>query len=112
MPSVGGSLAYRDIRHRSDKFDVIRCIGHGMRGRMDIFGRIVGHQQSIFVIEIPSVAGRPVDGLLRARSIVGMNALNDHVERDERRLVVAKYSESFLRPDNFAGSDAPAEAAG
>src|SRR5258708_33408173 len=99
MPSVGGSLAYRDIRHRSDKFDAIRCLGHGMRGRMDIFGRIVRHQQSLFVIEIPSVAGRPVDGLLRARSIVGMNALNAPVERDERRPGVAMYSATFLAPD-------------
>jgi len=30
--------------HRSDKFDATRCIGHSMRRRMDIFGRVVGHQ--------------------------------------------------------------------
>ena len=83
-----------------------------MRGSMDIFDRAVGHQQSISVIEILPVAGCAVDGLLRARTIVRMNALKDHIEREKRGLVVAKYSESFVRPDDFAGDGAPAETAG
>src|SRR5258708_36024765 len=83
-----------------------------MRRCMNILGRAVGHQQSILVIEIPSVVGCPVDGLLRAGAILGMNALNDRIERDRRCLVVDKYSKSLLRPDNFPGDDTPAEAAG
>src|SRR5258708_33323239 len=83
-----------------------------MRRCMNILGRAVGHQQSILVVEIPSVVGCPIDGLLRAGPILWMNALNDRIERDGRCLVVAKYSKSLLRPDNFPGDDTPAEAAG
>src|SRR5437870_8297173 len=43
---------------------------------------------------------------------VRVNTLNDRLDPDGRRLVVAKYPERFLRPDDFAAGDAPAEAAG
>jgi len=83
-----------------------------MRRRMDIIVES-RHQQSIFVIEILGPRWTPGRWSSWAPApIVGMNALNDHVERDKRRLVVAEYSESFLRPDDFAGGDAPAEAPG
>ena len=112
MQLLFGSLARRDVRHRADKFDAAGCIRYRMRRGMDMFDRAVGHQQPIFVIEILAVAGRAVDGLLHARPIVGMNALKDRVEADRRRLVVAEYPEGLVRPDDFAGGDAPAEAAG
>src|SRR5439155_15595616 len=107
-----GSLAGTDVRHGSDKFDVARCIRYGMRGSMDMLDRSVGHQQSISVREVLSVTGCALDGLFHARTIIWMNALKDRGVLDGGGLVVAKYSECFLRPDEFAAGDAPAEAAG
>ena len=112
MQSFFGPLARGDVRHRSDKFDAIGCIRYGVRRRVDMFDRAVGQQQSIFVIEILAVAGRAVDGSLYTRAVVRVNTLNDRLDPDGRRLVVAKYPERFLRPDDFAAGDAPAEAAG
>ena len=107
-----GALAGGDVRHRPDKFDVTRRIRYGMRGGMDMFDRAVGHQQSISVREVLPVAGRAVHGLLHARTIIRVDALNDCFELDGGGLVVAKYSKCFLRPDNFAAAGAPAKAAG
>ena len=112
MQSFFGSLSRGDIRHRSDKFDAIRCIRYGMRRRMDMLDRTVGQQQSIFVIEILAVAGRAVDGSLYARAVVRVDTLNDRLDPDGRRLVVAEYPERFLRPDDFAAGNTPTEAAG
>ena len=41
-----------------------------------------------------------------------MGALNEHVDGDGRSLVVSKDPEILVRPDDLAGGDAPAEAAG
>src|SRR5437867_5501027 len=79
---------------------------------VDMLDRAVRHQQSISVLEVPSVAGRAVDGLFHPRTIVRMNALKHRGVVDGASLVVAKYSECFLRPNEFAAGDAPAEAAG
>src|SRR5512144_2632604 len=83
-----------------------------MRGGMDMFDRAVGHQQSISVREVLAVAGRAVDGLLHARTIIRMNALNDCIELDRRGTLELEYSESFFRPDNFTAGDAQAITAG
>ena len=62
--------------------------------------------------EILPVSGRTLDGLLHGSTVVRMGTLNDHVDGDRRSLVVSKDPESLIRPNDFAGGDAPAEAAG
>ena len=95
-----GSLAGADVRHRPDKFDVARRIRYRMRGSMNMFDRTVGHQQSISVREVLSVAGRAVDSLLYAHTIIRVNALQDCIEPDRRgplALDQAKTSHSPVR---------------
>ncbi len=70
-------LCNRDIRHRPNKFDATRCISRSASHGMDIFHRAIRHQQSIFMVEILSVAGRAIDGLLHGSAIFRMGALHN-----------------------------------
>src|SRR5262245_34344791 len=112
MQLLFGPLARSDIRHRADKFDATGFIAYRMRRRMDVLDRAVGQQQSILVVEILAITGGTVDGSLYALAVVGVNTQDDRLGSDGRHPVIAEYPEGFLRPDDFAGGDAPAEAAG
>ena len=78
---------------------------------MNVLDRAIRHQQSIFVIEILPIAGCAVHRSLHESTVFWMNTLKDRVDSGGARLVIAKNSEAFLRPGDFAAGDVPAEAA-
>src|SRR6266481_9124869 len=79
---------------------------------MDIFHRAVGHQQSVFMVEIFSVAGRAIDGLSHGSALLRMSALDNKFYGRFRRPVTSKDPESLVRPDDLAAGDIPSEAPG
>src|SRR3982074_3391580 len=79
---------------------------------VDMLDRAVRHQQSISVREVLPVAGRAVDGLLYAHTIIRVNALHDCIEPDRRGSLALEYSERLFRPDNSPRGGPKAIAAG
>src|ERR1700730_3421265 len=82
-------------------------MSHGM----NIFHRAVRHQQTMFMVEILSLARGAIDGLLHGSAIFRMGALDDKFHGRLRRPVTSKYSESLVRPDNLSACDIPSKAA-
>src|SRR4051812_19657024 len=64
------------------------------------------------MVEILSVPGRAIDGLLHGSAIFRMGAFNNHINGDRGRLVISKDPKGFRRPGDLAGGDAPAETTG
>src|ERR1700687_4756977 len=77
---------------------------------MDIFHRAIRHQQSIFMVEILSVAGRLIDDLSYGNAVFRMGALDNKFRGRLRRPVTSKDSEGLLRPNHLARGDVPADA--
>ena len=107
-----GPPGCRDVRHRSDKPYIAGFLAQGASQCADMLHRAIGQQQSIFVIEIPPLPRRSIDGPPHEITIFGMNALNEKVQSRLCRSIALEYPEGFLRPQQFAGSDVPAETAG
>ena len=72
----------------------------------------VRHQQSMFKIKILSVLCRALDGLLHESTVFRMGALDNELHGRLCRPVELEDPKGFLRPDDLARGDTPAEAAG
>src|SRR6266566_4929390 len=94
----------RSIRHRPNELDAARGISRSMSHGMNIFHRTIRHQQSIFMVEILSLAGRAIDRQAHGRAIFRMGALDNKFYGRLRCSVALKDSEGFVRPDNFSAS--------
>ncbi len=62
-------------------------------------------------IKICLFAGRVVESLLHAMSVVGMNSLEYQLQRGFNRSIKLKGLVGFLRPKDFSTRNVPAEAA-
>src|SRR6267378_3036531 len=89
-------LCNRKIHHRPNKLDAARSISRSTSHGMDIFHRAIRHQQSILMVEILSVAGRAIDGLLHGSAIFRMGALDNKFHGRFRGSVTLEDSEGFL----------------
>src|SRR3979411_1051528 len=89
-------LYNRNIRHCPNNRDAASPFSPSTSHGMDIFHRAIRHQQSIFMVEILSVAGRAIDGLLHGSTIFRMGALDNELYGWFRRRVTLKDSKGFL----------------
>src|ERR1700730_4020198 len=89
-------LCNRNIRHRPKKLDAARWISRRTRDGLDVFHRAIRQQQSIFVVEILSVAGRLIDGLLHGGAVFRMGTLENKFQGRFRRPVALEDSEGLL----------------
>ncbi len=86
----------RNIRYRSDKLDPAGPISRPASHGMDVFHCAIRHQQSVFMIEILSVAGGLLDGVLHGRAIFRMGALENKFQGRLCRLVALEDSKGLL----------------
>src|ERR1700722_14704893 len=74
-----GCLAFGDVGHSTDNFNVAGRIEKGARFNVDVLNCPSWHNQAILVFEV-CVAGYAFDNLLGKRPIVRMYALEHHVQ--------------------------------
>ena len=89
-------LCNGNVGHRAHKLDIAGRISHGASHRLDIFHRPIRHKQSMFLVEILSVAGRAIDGRLHGSAILRMGTLNYEFHGRYNRRVASKNSESLV----------------
>ena len=87
---------------------ISRRASHGM----NVFHRAIRHQQSVFMIEILSIAGGLPDGFLHGSAIFRMGPLENKFQGRFHRLVALEDLEGLVRPDDFSARGIPAEAPG
>ena len=92
----------RNIRYRSNKLDTARFISPPARHGMDIFHCAIRHQQSIFVIEVLSVDGSSVNGLLHGGAIFWMGAFDNKFHGRFCRPVNLEDTKCFIGPEDFS----------
>src|SRR5438445_116255 len=102
-----------DIHVRPDEFtDLAIVVEDRMRHGMYALDGSIRHQQSVFMLEILAVARGLIDGLLHGSAIFRMGALDNELQGRLRPLVALEDTKGFLRPNEIASGDTPAEAAG
>src|SRR6476661_5929579 len=77
----------RSIRYRSDKLDAAGRISRRASHGMDVFHCTIWHQQSVFMIEVLSVAGGLMHGFLHGSAIFRMGALENKFQGRLCRLI-------------------------
>jgi hypothetical protein len=85
-----------NIGHRPEKLDVTRRISCGTSHGVDVFDRVVRHQQSIFVVKILSIEGSMLKGLLHGDAIFRMGALDNRFQGRFRCQILLEDPEGFL----------------
>src|SRR5260370_10714684 len=85
-------------------------MAEGMRHGMDIFDRPIRHQQSMLRGKILPILRRALDGLFHEGHVLRMNPPERKFHGRLRRSVVLEDSKCFLRPEDLAGRNLPAEA--
>src|SRR6266849_4891587 len=90
------SIFSRNISNGPNKLDATRRASRGASHGMDIFHRAVRHHQSVFMVEILSVARRLIDGSLHGSAVVRMGALENKFYGWLRRLVTLEDSKGFV----------------
>ena len=99
-----------DIHHCSDELDTARSTAQGMRDGMDILDGPIRHQQSMLGDKILPILRRALDGLFHDSHVLRMNPLEHKFHGRLRRSVVLEDSKCFLRPEDLAAGNPPAEA--
>ena len=89
-------LCNRNIRHRPDKLDVAPRVSFSTSDGVNVFRRAIRHQQSIFMVELFSVARPAIDGLLHGSAIFRMGALDNKLQGRFRRPITSEDSESLV----------------
>src|SRR5439155_16877588 len=105
------AFSLSDIHHRPDELDCpwlrFGCASHDA----DMLHHPIGHQQPMLETQVRSVARRAIDHLLYEATVLRMDSVQHQIQSGLHRPVVSKDAISFLRPDDFAGGNVPAETA-
>ena len=102
----------RDVGYRPDKLEMAGCIDRRARQHVHLLHRAVRHKQPVFVLEILVVAAGLIHGPLHVGPIIRMGARDDELWRRRGRRIASENSKCLRCPDDLAGGDLPAEAAG
>ncbi len=102
-------LCRGDIHHRTDELDVARLLVHGMSCNPQMLDGAIRHQQSMLEIKILPIPRHARDRLFHQGRILRMNPLENALHGRFRRSVVLEDSKGFLRPEDLAARNAPAE---
>ena len=78
---------------------------------MDIFNGTIGHEESMFKIQVCSTVGCAIESLLHACDVFRMNPLEHQFECWLSRQIISSNSKCFLRPEKFSGGNIPPETA-
>ena len=81
-----------------------------MSHHIDVLDRAIRHHQAIFMLKIPSILRRALDGLSHQGRVVRMNPLEDELDGGCRRAVVLEDAKRFVGPADLAGGGPPTEA--
>src|ERR1700739_1109227 len=95
------------IRYRSNELDSTRFISRRASHGTDILHRAIRHQQPVFMIEIPALAARVIDGLLHSSAIFRMGALDYAFHGRPRLSVQLEYPKRFIGPEDFSSGSIP-----
>src|SRR5258708_20638638 len=106
------ALALGGVHYRSNKLELTRLISFSMSHNVGMFDRTIRHYQAIFMLKILPILRRALHGLSHQGRVVRMNPLEDKFDGRYRRSVVLEDSKGFLRPNDLAIGNSPAEAPG
>src|SRR5215510_11576239 len=100
-----GLPAGSDVHDRTNKLEFARRILHGASNDTAMLDRAIGHQQPPIELPIPPLMRYVREKTLHDSALIRMNSFQHQCQRGLCGPVVAKDSESLLRPDNLAGGD-------
>ena len=101
-----------DIHQCADNFLLAQLVFQPMRPNVKVLDVSARHQQTVFVVVILFALRRAIDFAPHELAVVGMNALKDDVDRRFDRAIDPQYPIGFVRPEDVAARDLPAETAG
>ena len=70
----------RDVHQRADHFLLAGYVSHAMGADMQMPDLPIGHQQTMFEVEVLRALQHAFDAILHKRAIVGMAALHDEID--------------------------------
>src|ERR1700732_2605396 len=105
------ALQIGDVHGCPNKLENTRFVNDRVAHSLDIFYRSIGQNEPVFLYKITSFANRPINCLLRARSILRVDSLEKHpIGRHRLLRVETKDPKMFLRPVGFSRGHIPSPA--